>query len=532
VRYDVHALKPMQRPGLIRVVIGLVTALACVEVSVTAQAPTTRSALPLTVLSAEGRRGLAVVLAGDQEMIALEDLAPIFDLTIREDTVARGVAVSHKGKTIVLTAGQGLASVAGRLVSLPAPVVRDGRHWLVPLEFISRALGPVYEAKVDLRRSSRLVVIGDLRVPRIVARQELLGSESRVTFEITPKTGHAIVPQQGRLLVRFESDFLDVTVPTTGGQGPVQAIRVVDPATTIALELGPSYASFRASVVPADSPQGPMRLVIDVMTTAAPPPQLPQAVPRQEAPPPLASATPPGIRTIVIDPGHGGDETGARGPAGNVEKDVTLSVARRLKSTIESRLGLRVLMTRDGDETVSLDDRAVLANSNRADLFISLHANAAPRKNPRGAEVFYLSTERATSEARGSVQQELPALGGGSREIEVILWEMAQTRHLAQSAAFAELIEGELSNRLKMSARPVQQAPFRVLVGANMPAVLVEMGFLSNPGEEKQLVSAEYQNVVVQAIFDALVRFRGQVERGEQVRQSPSAAVRRPPSCP
>lgn len=523
----------MRRPGLVRVVTGLVTALACVEVSLTAQAPAMRSAPPFTVLSAEGRRGLAVVLAGDQEMIALEDLAPIFDLTIREDTVARGVTVSHKGKTIALTAGQGLASVSGRLVSLPVPVVRDGRHWLVPVEFISRALAPVYEAKVDVRRSSRLVIVGDLRVPRVVARQELLGSESRITFEITPKTGHAVVPQQGRLLVRFESDFLDVTVPTTGGQGPVQAIRVVDPATTIALELGPSYGSFRTSVLPADSPQGPMRLVIDVMTTAAPQPQLPQAVPRQEAPPPLASATPPGIRTVVIDPGHGGEETGARGPAGNMEKDVTLSVARRLKSVIESRLGLRVLMTRDGDETVSLDDRAVLANSNRADLLISLHANAAPRKNPRGAEVFYLSTERATGEARGSsTPQELPALGGGSREIEVILWEMAQTRHLAQSAAFAELIEGELSNRLKMTARPVQQAPFRVLVGANMPAVLVEIGFLSNPEEEKQLVSTAYQNVVVQAIFDALVRFRSQVERGEPIRKAPSAAGVRPPSCP
>jgi N-acetylmuramoyl-L-alanine amidase len=510
--------------------IAVLTALLWVEVSLSAQAPSARSAPPLTLLSTEGRRPLAVVLAGGQEMVALDDLAPAFGLTIREDSVAGGVVVSHEGKTILLTAGQGLASVAGRLISLPAPLVRDGRHWLVPVEFISRALALVYESKVDLRRSSRLVVIGDLRVPRIVVRQESLGSEVRVTFEITPKTGQAVVPQQNRLLVRFESDFLDVTLPSAAGQGPVQAVHVVDPATTIALELGPSYGSFRTTLVPADSPQGPMRLVIDVMTTA-PPPLPAQPGQRQEAPPPLAGATPPGIRTIVIDPGHGGEENGARGPTGIVEKDVTLSVARRLKALVESKLGLRVLLTREGDETISLDDRAVVANSNKADLFISLHVNAALRKDPKGAEVFYLSTERVTSEARGSAaQQELPALGGGSREIEIILWEMAQTRHLAQSAAFAELIEEELSSRLKMTARPVQQAPFRVLVGTNMPAVLVEMGFLSNPEEEKQLVSSEYQNVVAQAIFDALVRFRSQVERGEQARQAPT--VPRPPSLP
>jgi N-acetylmuramoyl-L-alanine amidase len=520
----------MRRGRPVPVVIAVLTVLAGVELSLSAQAPAARSAPPLTLLSAEGRRPLPVVLAGGQEMVALDDLAPVFDLAIREDTVARGVVVSHKGKTIVLTAGQALASVAGRLVSLPAPLVRDGRHWLVPVEFISRAVAPVYEANVDLRRGSRLVVIGDLRVPRVVARQESVGGEVRVTFEITPKTNQTVVPQQNRLLVRFDSDYLDVTLPPAAGQGLVQALQVVDPATTVALELGPSYGSFRTTVVPSDSPQGPMHLVIDVMAAGAPP-QAPQPGQRPEVLPPSARATTPGIRTVAIDPGHGGEENGARGPTGVLEKDVTLSVARRLKALIESKLGLRVVLTRPGDETVSLDDRATVANSNKADVFISLHANAALRKAPKGAEVYYLSTERVTSEARGSAApQELPVLGGGNREIEVILWEMAQTRHLAQSAAFAELIEEELSSRLKMTARPVQQAPFRVLVGANMPAVLVEMGFLSNPDEERQLVSSEYQDVVAQAIFDALVRFRSQVERGERAQRSP--AVPQPPSCP
>ena len=105
-----------------------------------------------------------------------------------------------------------------------------------------------------------------------------------------------------------------------------------------------------------------------------------------------------------------------------------------------------------------------------------------------------------------------PSVGGDAR-IDVILWEMAQTRHLAQSAALATMIEEEVSNRLALSARPVQQAPFRVLVGANMPAVLVEMGYLTNPDEEQLLASPDYQALIVQGLVDAIARFRTELER-------------------
>ena len=197
------------------------------------------------------------------------------------------------------------------------------------------------------------------------------------------------------------------------------------------------------------------------------------------------------------------------------EKDITLTVARRLKAALEARLGVRVVLTREADETVSLDQRAELANNNHADLLVSVHANAAPRRGVRGLEVFYLATDRVVAETRapGTAPQDLPAFGGGRREIDVILWEMAQTRHLAQSAALAAMIEEEVSSRLAMSARPVQQAPFRVLVGANMPAVLVEMGYLTNPDEEQRLASSEYQSLIVQGLVDAIARFRAELER-------------------
>src|SRR5262249_4979438 len=221
---------------------------------------------------------------------------------------------------------------------------------------------------------------------------------------------------------------------------------------------------------------------------------------------------PGGLRTIVIDPGHGGDDAGAKGPQGTLEKTVTLSIARRLKAVIESRLGTRVLLTREGDQTVGLDQRAALANNNKADLFISVHANASVRPSVAGAEGFYLRLEgygEAAQRAAQAPRDALPVLGGGTRDIEVIPWELAQARYIDQSAAFARALEGALRDRVPMSPRALQQAPFRVLVGANMPAALVELGFLTNTQQEQQLLADDHQNALVQALVDGIVRFRG-----------------------
>src|ERR1700694_2652353 len=128
---------------------------------------------PLTLLSKEGRRAIQVTQVGDQEFVALDELAAVFQLAVREESGA--VTVSYKGKTIVLTPDQALASVSGRLISLPAPPARDGRRLLVPVLVISRALSLIYDARLDLRKPSRLLVIGDLRVPRIAVHYEPFG---------------------------------------------------------------------------------------------------------------------------------------------------------------------------------------------------------------------------------------------------------------------------------------------------------------------------------------------------------------------
>ena len=221
---------------------------------------------------------------------------------------------------------------------------------------------------------------------------------------------------------------------------------------------------------------------------------------------------------MVIDPGHGGDDAGVHGPKGTLEKAVTLEVSRRLKTLIETRLGVRVILTRDDDRGISPDGRDAIANNSKADLFLSLHVNGAPSPAVKGAEVYYLRLDRAGEDVRRSTAASelvLPAVGGGTRPIDVIPWDLAQASHVDTSSRFASMLEEELEKHASMGPRPLQQAPMRVLSGVNMPAALVEIAYLTNAEQERTVQSADFQGGVAQAIFDAIVRFRSYLEAAE-----------------
>jgi N-acetylmuramoyl-L-alanine amidase len=158
---------------------------------------------------------------------------------------------------------------------------------------------------------------------------------------------------------------------------------------------------------------------------------------------------------------------------------------------------------------VPIDERTAIANNNKADLFISLHANGSMRKTTTGASIFCAAFDKDTSEpsAAGGAER-VPTFGGGARDIELVMWDLAQTRHLDRSAAFAELLQEQLHDRVPLSSTPNDRAALRVLESANMPAVLVEMGYLTNADQEKLMTSDPFQSAVVQAILDAIVKFR------------------------
>jgi len=256
-------------------------------------------------------------------------------------------------------------------------------------------------------------------------------------------------------------------------------------------------------------------------TAATPQPAIP-AAPASPAPPAPSAETPaplearqPGLRALVIDPGHGGDDAGVHGPAEALEKQLTLEIARRLKGLIETRLGVRVVMTRDDDRAVTLDERDSIANNSKADLFISIHVNGSLASKVAGAEVYSMQLDREGEDAKrdaAASEVVLPTVGGGSRTINVIRWDLAQAPHVDASAAFASMLEEELRKHVPMGPLPLQQEPMRVLAGANMPAALVEVGYLTNPAQAKEIQSDNFQNLVAQALYDAVLRFRGYLE--------------------
>ncbi len=215
------------------------------------------------------------------------------------------------------------------------------------------------------------------------------------------------------------------------------------------------------------------------------------------------------VRTIVIDPGHGGEEFGAVGKNGTTEKKLTLIFAKELKGIIERNLGVRVILTRDDDSFVSLDERTSIANNAKADLFVSIHFNYSEDPTVKGPETYFLSYKATDSDARLLAYKE--NLGkikeAPSSDIELILWDMAQSQYLYQSSRLAEMVQMELASEMGVTNRGVKQAPFAVLMGATMPAILVEVDFISNPDEEKLLLTSDYRHRLEMAIFRGIQKY-------------------------
>jgi N-acetylmuramoyl-L-alanine amidase len=218
----------------------------------------------------------------------------------------------------------------------------------------------------------------------------------------------------------------------------------------------------------------------------------------------------PPVAPIVIDPGHGGDDTGAVSASGLMEKELVLDIAIRLARLLGSR-GHFVRLTRTGDEARALTDRTAMANRLEAKLFVSLHANASTASSVRGAETYYMSLDQsATDEAAAATARLENRAGDGEpagSPLDLILWELAQAEVLNESARLALGVQRRLNETLELRDRGVKQAPFVVLTGATMPAVLIEVGFLSNTAEESKLRDDAHRDRIAEAIAAGIEDF-------------------------
>jgi N-acetylmuramoyl-L-alanine amidase len=359
-----------------------------------------------------------------------------------------------------------------------------------------------------------VLVIGRVPIPQVSVATFASADVVRVVFDASENVPFRVEQGIDRITVAVDRDLVDASVaPGRTPGGIVESVEFLGGEENVfAVRLGRRFREVRAS-----EQESPPRLVLELLGEAGPAvaddPAAPPAPPAAPAPPrPAPDPAADVIRTIVIDPGHGGEEVGARGPGGTLEKNVALAIARRLRNEVVGALGVQVFLTRNQDVEMDLDQRTAIANNYKADLFVSIHANAVRARGAKGSEVYFLSYQASDEESRRMAQMEGAALPMDSvapgSDLALILWDMAQAEHLEESSALATRLQEELAAVTGSESRGVKQAPFRVLVGATMPAVLVEVAFISNPEEEKLLNSSAYQAKIARALMRGIARYR------------------------
>jgi N-acetylmuramoyl-L-alanine amidase len=264
------------------------------------------------------------------------------------------------------------------------------------------------------------------------------------------------------------------------------------------------------------------RLVVDIYPTVPVDPILAlinggnATVPSQPAAPPQSvELVPKEVVIIAIDAGHGGEDPGAKGRRGTYEKDVTLAIARELKALVDKDPKMRGVLIRDGDYFVPLGKRVEKARAVRADLFVSIHADAFIKPHARGSSVFALSERGATSAAANwlaAKENEADLIGGVNIDVDDItlkqvLLDLSQTATINESLKLAKSVLDELGEINKLHKRDVEQAGFAVLKAPDIPSILVETAFLTNPEEEQKLRGKHYQRKVANAMLDGIRRY-------------------------
>ena len=463
--------------------------------------------------SASGQQTASLVWRGETFPIAVSrgdfsvgDVARSIGLTVSRDTTTGTLTIATKtGRQLLAGPGTVQVRVDQKAVEISRPVRSVAGVLYAPADFFEKALFPLAGVTGAWDPAARVWVIKptggpaaepgapvtvDVAVVHVDPTTQVVLRES-TTARFEPRlveSGLQIHWTDRKVVPPFaERRFEDPLVAAVRFEGDTATVVFRDPKLT-------------AHAYPLTDPD---RIVVEVARVVESPPIEPAAPP----PPPVPALT------IVIDPGHGGAETGAVGPDGLQEKDVTLQIARRLAAAIPRVISSRVVLTRDSDSAISLDDRTSLANHERAGLFLSLHANSSRAVGAHGSETYYLSLDTSDRVSQDIARREnvAPAAAPGSPEanpdLDFILWDLAQSAHITESSRLAEAIQTQLNVVSRTENRGIKQAPFRVLAGATMPAVLVEVGFISHPEEEKQLRSATFQESVAVAIAKAVGEF-------------------------
>ncbi|HEY0592804.1 MAG TPA: N-acetylmuramoyl-L-alanine amidase [Thermoanaerobaculia bacterium] len=471
-----------------------------------------------TLRAPSGEHTIPVVEQAGELFVPAEPVTEALGGTIAGDR--SGYRVILNGKTVGFTVESRFAAVGDELVEMPtAPIFVDNRPF-VPWQLFRDVIRLTTSQDLQWDPQARVFQLGALRLDTIDVQVSVvrLAETTKIIIEMPQRIPYNVRREPASFTIETRYP-LRANVTSQAYEGDLLD-RIVVREREILIQLAsPDVVGDPYSL------DNPFRIVLDLQKQQSP---AEPATPADAARP----REPLGIRTIVLDPGHGGREVGAIGPGGLVEKEATLAICHRLQPLLASALGTRVILTRENDSLITLEQRTALANQYKADLFLSIHLNASRASAARGAETYFLSLEASDELARDTAERENEQSGGGAvggaapaSDLNLILWDLAQQEYLKESSRFADLIQQELNGTGNTANRGVKQAPFRVLVGATMPAALVEVGFISNGEEESKLASAAYQDAIAQALLRAISRFKDEYETRIGLRKAAPAAA-------
>ncbi len=460
---------------------------------------------------AQGRVEIVVWVSPAGPLFALAPIAGRLGGELVVGPVGSGHQLDVAGTRFLFGPGSATLAAGDAIEALSQAPIAAAEGLLVPLDLLSRVYGLAgYELAWD--PASRRLAAGRQTLRRLPVEIDVDHFQGVTTVVLEFAQGrpdYRVVRSAREVRVQVLGDELAGSEPPA--LAPLLAGLEVS-AREVVLRLAPSAATEDYAL------EDPFRLVFEVFARPAEPAASGAVAPF--VPPPSGTG-----EVIVIDPGHGGEDTGAIGTAGGREKDLTLVLSERLAAALRDRLPVRVVLTRDEDAELPLATRAAIGNQLGADLFLSIHLNSSFGRNARGAETYFLSLEASDERAAEAAEAANAAIGGAgdpAADLQLILWDMAQSRHLAASQQLANLIQEELNQALGLRDRGVKQAPFTVLMGAAMPAVLVELGFLSNPEEEARLSDPSHQTALIDSLVRAIARFRAL--EGEPPFEAPAGA--------
>lgn len=488
------------------------------------------------VVDGEVKKGVEVLIIDKAPMISIHTVRKVFGGRIQWKRVSRRVVYLSEGRTAEFGLDLSTAVVGGKSISLSPAVRAWGSDVYLPASFLVTPEFQSLVASIVQWNAERKNLTVDPAPAVSSPRFYSYPSRSRVTVDIGPHVDYRVLSQrQETLTVRLYGGRAREWEKVSIDDGAIRSVEVDPHARTTDLTVILSTAAAEPNVYLDESPRA---LIIEVARGEGPPntkkkgiekkvskkktiaskesapsilvaPVLPR--PRVDIDAPYLALSP--LRTIVIDPGHGGKDVGAVGPNGTLEKDANLQIGLALAKLLNEEGRFKVIMTRSNDSFVPLQERSSIANKAKADLFISLHCNAGLSRDSKGFEVYFLS-EKASDDAAAAVARRENAvvelegmIGKGRQELEGLLWSLARNEHMNDSSAIAGHIDQQVAKRMSMSNRGVKQAGFYVLRGTSMPAILVESAFITHPKEEGLLRSARFHRKLVDALYAGLLDY-------------------------